>query len=77
MTPMFLSPEELAELTDFKSTRKQIEWLDDHRWIYAKSAFGRPKVLRDYAVAKLGGGAAPAPPLDEPDFSHWIKRANP
>jgi Domain of unknown function (DUF4224) len=68
---MFLTAEELAELTDSKVRSKQIEWLDQHRWTYEISRLGKPKVLRAYAEQRLGlAGAAPSAQT-EPDFSHW------
>jgi hypothetical protein len=68
---MFLTPEELAELTDSKVRGKQIEWLDQNGWVYATSRLGNPKVLRAYAEQRLGIASAAPSAQTEPDFSHW------
>ncbi|MDA8092310.1 MAG: DUF4224 domain-containing protein [Betaproteobacteria bacterium] len=52
---MFLTPDEIAELTDRLRPAEQIEWLRAHRWVFEVGAKGRPKVLRAYALARLGG----------------------
>lgn len=70
MTNMFLSAAEMAELTDTKVRRLQIEWLDRKRWAYTVSRMGNPKVLRSYAERKHGLGVATQGEA-EPDFSAW------
>lgn len=65
---MFLSREELYELTDLKMPFAQCKWLTKHGYPFDISASGRPKVLRSYVEARLslltviGHG-------DEPDFN--------
>ena len=43
---MFLTPEELADLTDRKRVADQARWLRDNGYRFALSAAGRLKVLR-------------------------------
>jgi hypothetical protein len=67
---MFLTPEELADLTGYSLPSKQREWLDARGWVYEVSAFGRVKVLRRYAEMRLGIPVGAAEPRQsEPDFS--------
>lgn len=72
MIGMFLTPAELAELTDTRVKRLQIEWLDGKRWQYTVSRMGNPKVLRAYAEQRLGLTAAHRGE-SEPDFSSWSR----
>lgn len=51
---MFMTPEEVADLTGRSRASAQIRWLDDHRFGYVIGADGRPKVLRDVVLARLG-----------------------
>lgn len=53
---LFLSQEELAELTGYSLAAWQRKWLDAHGYRYEKSAIGRPIVLKAYVTAKLSGG---------------------
>lgn len=68
---MFLTPEELTDLTESRSRNKQIDWLNVRGWIYTTSRLGNPKVLRAYAEQKLGLATAAPESATEPDFSHW------
>ena len=43
---LFLTAEEVAELTDCKTKTRQIEWLRSNRVPFFVSALGRPKVTR-------------------------------
>lgn len=53
MTVIFLSSEELKELTDLKISKAQIRWLDKNNYPYAISAAGKPKVLRSLLLDRL------------------------
>lgn len=69
---MFLTIEELQELTGWKLPSKQAEWLTRNGWLFALSAGGRPKVLRTYTEHRLGGtkSADPGPCAQtEPNFA--------
>ncbi len=50
---MFLSPQELKDLTDRKIPKAQINWLKQQSYPFEISANGRPKVLREYVMQKL------------------------
>lgn len=63
---MFLSREDLVELTDRQTARAQIAWLAEHGYRFEVSAAGRPKVLRSAVEARLGGAAEPAKRLARP-----------
>ncbi|RTL58082.1 MAG: DUF4224 domain-containing protein [Rhodocyclaceae bacterium] len=56
---IFLTQDELVELTGRKSARHQLEWLDLKGWKHEENAAGRPIVSRAYAEYRLGGGPAP------------------
>ncbi len=67
---MFLTPEELVELTDCQRSHEQKQWLDARGWVYEVSRLGTVKVLRKYVEMRFGipiGGAEPC--QSEPDFS--------
>lgn len=66
---MFLTAEELAELTDCQRAYEQRRWLDARRWEYEVSRLGRVRVLRRYAEMRLGMPAAAPDAATEPDFS--------
>lgn len=68
---MFLTPDDLRELTDTPLKVLQIQWLDRNGWEYAVSRLGNPKVLRAYAEMRLGIGDSQPAKQAEPDFSHW------
>lgn len=51
---MFMTQQEVADLTGRSRASAQIRWLDDHRFGYVIGADGRPKVLRDVVLALLG-----------------------
>lgn len=56
---MFLTGEELKELTGFVRAAKQLEWLRTNGWKFAEDAQRRPKVARTYFELRLGCIAAP------------------
>lgn len=67
---MLLSPEELRELTDRRTSGGQIEWLRERGWTFQVSAAGRPKVdVEEYRRHMIGGPAAS--PRAKPNLS-WI-----
>lgn len=71
----YLTPEELAELTDAKARRGQERWLRDNGFTFMHSAKGALKVLRAHRDAKMGLGAANQAHAQEPDFSVFRKSA--
>lgn len=42
---LFVTPEQLVEITDLEQHAAQIRWLERHEWRFEISATGRPKVL--------------------------------
>lgn len=74
---MFLTRDELADLTGYVVPAYQVKWLDRAGYPYALNAAGKPKVLRAYVERRLGlepTKTRPEPsPETEPDFSKWIK----
>jgi len=68
---MYLTIEELIELTDRVSSRGQISWLNRNGWSFVVSALGRPKVLRAFAEKKGGLCDSSIVGRSEPDWSQW------
>lgn len=50
---LFLSTEELKELTDLKIPKAQMRWLSKHSYPFEISATGKPKVLRSLVLERL------------------------
>ena len=69
---MFLTDEEIIELTGYKLAAYQIQWLRDHQFTYVCTRLrGKPRVLRTHVEQRLGAITAVAVMQDEPDFSKW------
>lgn len=78
MNGLFLTHDELVELTGFKQTKGHVRWLEKHRWRFALTRSQQPRVARDYFLDKMGlprsssgftGQVNHAAALEEPDFS--------
>lgn len=52
---MFLTPDELRELTGYKQAQAIMRWLDDTGYVYHVGADGWPRVLREVVIARLHG----------------------
>lgn len=63
-----LTPEELFELTDDDTPAGQRAWLIERGWPFETGKRGRPKVLRSYAMARMGGSIGEREEW-RPDFS--------
>ena len=50
---MFLTSEDLKELTGYEHNQRQIGWLKAHGWRYEQSRTGRPVVLEKHAEEML------------------------
>jgi hypothetical protein len=50
---MFLTQQELHQLTDYKRPSDQIRWLTEHGYRFDVGASGRPKVLRSVIENRL------------------------
>ncbi|MGH8631519.1 MAG: DUF4224 domain-containing protein [Burkholderiales bacterium] len=54
---LFITPDQLAEVTDRVQHAAQIRWLQAHNWKFEISATGRPRVLvAEMERHMLGGG---------------------
>jgi len=62
MTTLFLSAEELHQLTGYQRNADQRRWLTARGWRFEVSAIGRPVVLRAHLQAKLS--EEPSQPAD-------------
>jgi hypothetical protein len=58
---MFLSTDQLAELTGYKVAYYQVRWLRARGWTFEVGGDGRPKVLVAHAMRRLGGVDSTAP----------------
>ena len=54
---LFLSETELVELTGYQRRKNQIQWLRERHWPFELASGGRPRVLRDAVIVRLGGSA--------------------
>jgi hypothetical protein len=55
---MFLTADELKELTGYTYHCRQIDWLRSHNWKFEVTAQQRPKVARSYFESRLGIGVS-------------------
>lgn len=56
---MFLSPEELAQLTGCKVGGYQCRWLARHGYRFERASNGKPVILRSHVEARLSGTEPP------------------
>ncbi len=73
MTMIFLTPDEVKDLTGFQRPSKQIEWLRENGFAYRVAADGHARVLREHVSQMMGlstGGKARK--LTEPDFTKLV-----
>lgn len=68
---MFLTKEEIINLTECKQRQKQIKWLSQHGYKYAVSAVGNPIVLKSHLEERLNGNTYQNKRSQEPDFSSF------
>jgi len=64
---LFLSQDELHELTDLKIPKAQIRWLRAHSFPFEISAAGKPKVHRSFLIERLQL-SIPSKNQSEPNF---------
>lgn len=62
MESLFLSKDEVAELTGYKVPALQCRWLRERGWVFEQNRNNRPIIGRGYAKCRLGGGDAVPPP---------------
>ncbi len=51
---MFLTADEMHELTGYQRCADQRKWLTSRGWVFEISAIGRPMVARSYAENRMG-----------------------
>ena len=56
---MFMTPEEVAELTGYQRPAAQIKWLTAERFGFVVGGDGLPKVLREVVLSRLGDSSKP------------------
>lgn len=61
---LFLEDDDLYELTGYKYSKKQCEWLSNNGYIFEISGTGRPRVLHQHLVDRMTTKANKV----EPDF---------
>jgi hypothetical protein len=78
MSGLFLTPEELTDLTGFKQPKGHVRWLERNRWRFVLTRSDLPRVARDYFLDRMGlprsqtgfdSKARQAAAPVEPDFS--------
>jgi hypothetical protein len=52
---VFLTADDVADLTGLKRPKAQIRWLEREKWPHKVGGDGKPKVLRAVVMAKMGG----------------------
>lgn len=73
---IFLTKEEVTELTGYKIPKLQCQWLKDRGWIFERNRNNRPIIGRTYAKSRLGGIDAEFAHAQEirPNFSALASR---
>lgn len=63
---MFLTHDQLKELTGYEHCRRQIDWLKAHGWRFELARTGRPVVLVKHAeeMMSIGGQQNKAPKMN-------------
>ena len=67
-TLIFLTQDEVRELTDLKIPKAQMRWLQKNSYPFEVAASGKPKVLREYVMRKLMTISLSVIPTNEPNF---------
>lgn len=68
---MFLTANEIVELTGYQVAHYQACWLTSHGYPFELTNSGKPRVLRAYVEQRLGLTTVVPLSNSEPDFSHW------
>lgn len=68
---LFLTSDELHELTGYKVGHYQAHWLMTHGYPYEKTISGKPRVLRAFVEKRLGLAVTDYLPKTAPNFSYW------
>lgn len=70
---MFLTAEDLENLTGYVVAAYQCKWLDRNGYPFELTRAGRPRVLRAFVEKRLGLDYAAVASEVAPDFSKWAK----
>ena len=54
---MFMTQDEVADMTGYLRPKDQVRWLQAEKFGFVIGADGKPKVLRQVVLARLGGHA--------------------
>lgn len=54
MSDLFLTHDELTELTGFKTPRGHAKWLDRNRWRFVLTRSQQARVSREYFLDRMG-----------------------
>lgn len=57
MLALFLTADELFQLTGFKAAHCQVRWLTRNRWRFALTRRKKPRVARDHFNDRMGCGS--------------------
>lgn len=68
---LFLTRDELMDLTERKQRAKVAEWLTENGYRFDVAADGWPKVLRSVLESRLSPHRKRQPTRHEPDFSAY------
>jgi hypothetical protein len=68
---LFLTSDQLEDLTDAKRRDLQIAWLEKNGWEFEISRLGNPEVLLAYMEKRMGLSSPDPKASTEPDFTHW------
>ena len=66
---LFLTPEDLRELTGYRRQAAQIRWLREHGYLFDVRADGKPVVLWSHVNQRLGGSDSADSNEPEPNWS--------
>jgi hypothetical protein len=66
---MFLSKEEIIQLTGYKFPKKQAEFLRSRGYVFEVDCYGNPIILRSYLEQILGGTKLRSTRKTEPDIA--------
>ena len=65
----FLDTEEIQDLTGFKLSTRQCQWLAAHGYPFDTNHSGKPKVLRSYLEQRLCPSLTSTHGIEEPNFA--------
>jgi len=72
---MFLTTDQIADLTGYQRHADQRKWLTARGWVFEVAATGRPIVSAAYAEQRLGGTEPKKKPAWQPNLAAIRKAA--